>query len=97
MKQAPVRDILWLFSGTRVLLLIITYFTYILFTAPNYTSTPVDVVALFSSWEHWDAVHYVSIAQYGYQYRDDLAFFPLFPCSSGRLVASPATICSPPR
>lgn len=100
MKQASVRDILWLFSGTRVLLLIITYFTYILFTAPNYTSTPVDVVALFSSWEHWDAVHYVSIAQFGYQNRDDLAFFPLFPMliwPFGRLTGNyllPATLIS---
>jgi Mannosyltransferase (PIG-V) len=79
MKRAPVRDILWLFSGTRAMLLIITYFSYILFTAPNYTNTPVDVVALFSSWEHWDAARYVSIAQFGYQNRYDLAFFPLFP------------------
>jgi hypothetical protein len=80
MKRAPIRDILWLFSGTRLVLLMVTYFAYILLTAPKYSSTPVDTVALFSSWNHWDAANYVRIAQFGYdQLPYDLAFFPLFP------------------
>ena len=80
MKRAPIRDILWLFSGTRVVLVMVTYFAYILLTAPKYSSTPVDTVALFSSWNHWDAANYVRIAQFGYnQLPYDLAFFPFFP------------------
>src|SRR5438105_4342199 len=80
MKRAPIRDILWLFTGTRLLLLMVTYFAYILLTAPKYSSTPVDMAALFSSWNHWDAANYVRIAQFGYnQLPYDLAFFPLFP------------------
>src|SRR2546429_2110579 len=80
MKRAPIRDILWLFTGTRLVLLMVTYFAYILLTAPKYSSTPVDTVALFSSWNHWDAANYVRIAQFGYnQLPYDLAFFPLFP------------------
>src|SRR6266480_2446327 len=79
MKRAPIRDILWLFTGTRLVLLMVTYFAYILLTAPKYSSTPVDTVALFSSWNHWDAANYVRIAQFGYvQIPYDLAFFPLF-------------------
>jgi Gpi18-like mannosyltransferase len=39
----------------------------------------VDVVALFTTWNRWDAANYVRIAQYGYEQRVDLAFFPLFP------------------
>src|SRR5947209_4876665 len=79
MKRAPIRDILWLFTGTRLVLLMVTYFAYILLTAPKYSSTPVDTVALFASWNHWDAANYVRIAQYGYQTPFDVAFFPLFP------------------
>jgi hypothetical protein len=80
MKRAPIRDILWLFSGTRVVLVMVTYFAYILLTAPKYSSTPVDTVALFSAWNHWDAANYVRIAHFGYdQLPYDLAFFPLFP------------------
>src|SRR5436305_14374146 len=79
MKPTPILDILWLFITTRLLLLFITYIMYILLTAQNYTSTPVDIVALLTSWHHWDAVNYTRIAQYGYQSVFDLAFFPLFP------------------
>ncbi|MDQ2888905.1 MAG: hypothetical protein M3Y39_22820, partial [Chloroflexota bacterium] len=78
-KQSSTRDILWLFIATRVVLIIITYIAYILLTAPKYSSTPVDVVALFTTWNRWDAANYVRIAQYGYEQRVDLAFFPLFP------------------
>jgi len=79
MKRAPVRDILWLFTGTRLILVMVTYFAYILLTAPKYSSTPVDTTALLASWNHWDAANYVRIAQFGYQTPFDVAFFPLLP------------------
>ncbi len=79
MKQKATRDIIWLFVATRLGLIILTYIAYILLTAPKYSSTPVDVIALFTTWNHWDAANYIRIAQYGYQTRFDLAFFPLFP------------------
>lgn len=79
MKQTATRDIIWLFVATRLILIILTYIAYILLTAPKYSSTPVDTVAFFATWNHWDAANYVRIAQYGYQSRFDLAFFPLFP------------------
>jgi len=79
MKRAPVRDILWLFTGTRLILMMVTYFAYILLTAQKYSSTPVDTAALLTSWNHWDAANYVRIAQFGYQTPFDVAFFPLLP------------------
>jgi len=79
MKRAPVRDILFLFVVTRVLLILVTYFGYILLTAPKYSSSPVDTTAFFSLWNHWDAARYLTIAQHGYKSGDELAFFPLFP------------------
>ncbi|GAC1378072.1 MAG: hypothetical protein NVS4B7_07800 [Ktedonobacteraceae bacterium] len=80
MKRAPTRDILWLFTGTRAILVMVTYFAYILLTAPKYSSTPVDITAFFSSWANWDAANYIRIARFGYnQLPYDVAFFPLFP------------------
>ncbi len=72
------RDIVFLFVATRLMLIVITYIAYVLLTAPRYSTTPVDSVTLFNAWNHWDAANYVRIAQYGYQTRFDLAFFPLF-------------------
>jgi len=79
MKRAPTRDIIALFVVTRLILMMVTYFGYILLTAPKYSSTPVDTATFFTSWNHWDATRYLAIAQYGYQTPYDLAFFPLFP------------------
>lgn len=81
MKRAPLADILWLFLGTRLLLVALTYIGYILFPVPPhvYPVQAVDVVGLLSSWNHWDAANYTRIAQYSYQNIFDTAFFPLFP------------------
>ena len=79
MKRAPIRDIIFLFVVTRIVLVLVTYFGYILLTAPKYSSTPVDTTIFFSLWNHWDAARYLSIAQHGYQSQEALAFFPLFP------------------
>jgi hypothetical protein len=79
MKRAPVRDILWLFGLTRVGLVIVTYFSYILLTAEKYSSDPVNLHNLLHSWNQWDAANYVRIAHYGYQSIYDTAFFPLLP------------------
>ena len=87
MKRAPGRDILWLFLATRLLLILVTYFGYILLTADKYSSTPVSPGVFLSLWKHWDAEHYLSIAQHGYKTIFDFAFFPLFPL----LTASIAT------
>lgn len=78
-KDIPVRNILWLFLVTRLALIAITYVAYTSFTVPGNSSIPVDSAALLTSWNRWDALNYVRIAQYGYEQRVDLAFFPLFP------------------
>ena len=79
LKRTPVRDIVWLFIATRLLLIFITYTSYILFTAPKYSNTPVDVFALLTSWDRQEVTTYLRIAQYGYRTLAELAFFPLFP------------------
>ena len=78
-KRSARREIFLLFIATRLILILVTYIGYVLLTAPKYSSTPVDVDALLTSWNHWDAANYVRIAQYGYQTHFDLAFFPLYP------------------
>ncbi len=79
MKHSTAWNLVLLFIATRLALVAVTYVSYILFTAPKYSSTPVDVIALLSSWNHWDAANYTRIAQFGYQQLSDYAFFPLFP------------------
>jgi hypothetical protein len=79
MKRAPTRDIIRLFLATRLLLLLVTYFGYILLTASKYSGAQVNLVAFFSSWDHWGAQRYLAIAQHGYKTPFDFAFFPLFP------------------
>jgi Gpi18-like mannosyltransferase len=81
MKRAPISDIIWLFVATRLLLVLVTYIGFILFPVPPhvYPSTPVDINALLTSWNRWDAANYTRIAQFGYQTIYDTAFFPLFP------------------
>ncbi|GAC1660332.1 MAG: hypothetical protein PVS3B3_30340 [Ktedonobacteraceae bacterium] len=81
LSQLPYRYILWLFTTTRVLLILVTYIGVVLLTVPKYSSTPTYIHTLLSAWNHWDASNYVRIAQYGYQYVPDLAFFPLYPAS----------------
>ena len=81
MKRAPIADILWLFLGTRLLLIAITYFSYILFPVPPhlYPNTGVDVAGLLGSWNHWDAQRFVGVARSGYQHIYDTPFSPLMP------------------
>ncbi len=79
MKRLPGWEILWIFILTRLLLVLVTYFGYIILILPKYSSTPADLVAMSTSWNHWDAANYVRIAQFGYQSYYDVAFFPLFP------------------
>jgi hypothetical protein len=81
MKRAPTSDIIWLFVVTRLLLVLVTYIGFILFPVPPhvYPVSPVDITALLTSWNHWDAANYTRIAQFGYQTIYDTAFFPLFP------------------
>ncbi len=79
MKRAPTRDILWLFILTRVALVLVTYFAFVLLTAQRYSAAPVNINAILTSWRHWDAANYVRIAHFGYQTYFDVAFFPLYP------------------
>lgn len=78
--RSQIRDILWPFLTTRLLLILITYIGYVLFTSlTNYTNDPIDIIGLLTSWNHGDASRYLEIAQYGYRTQADLALFPLFP------------------
>ena len=79
-KHTSRWNILCLFVLTRALLVLVTYFGYILLTQDKYSSAPVDISTLISSWDHWDATRYLNIALMGYhKLPEDLAFFPLFP------------------
>lgn len=80
LKPTPMRDIIWLFAGTRLLLIVGGFISFILFPIPQhvYPITPVNTLALLQSWNQWDSTFYVRIAQFGYQTPNESAFFPLF-------------------
>ncbi len=79
MKRTFIWDIVGLFFATRLILVLVTYFGYILLTQDKYSGTPVDIATFLGSWQQWDAAVYIRIAQSGYQPPFDFAFFPLFP------------------
>jgi Gpi18-like mannosyltransferase len=85
LKHSSTRDILWLFFLTRVLLILVTYFSYIFLTQEKYSGAPTSLATFLASWNQWDAIRYLSIAQHGYQLPYDLAFFPLFPLLVGAI------------
>ncbi len=43
--------------------------------------TPLDTVVwtLFGSYMKWDSIYFMRIAEVGYEYEQQLAFFPLYP------------------
>src|SRR5258708_39756703 len=81
MKRAPASDIIWLFVATRLLLVMGTFFVFILFPVPPhvYPSTPVVIMGLLTSWNHWDAANYTRIPQFVYDRINATTFYPLFP------------------
>src|ERR1700693_5056289 len=67
MKRAPIWDIGWIFLVTRILLIIVTYFGYILLTQEKYSGTAISIPTMIDTWQQWDAKIYVQIAHSGYQ------------------------------
>ncbi|XP_043940062.1 GPI mannosyltransferase 2 isoform X2 [Protopterus annectens] len=60
------------------------------FCPPRLTlSTGWDFIVeiLFGGFSHWDAEHFLFIAEYGYLYEHNFAFFPIFPLTV-RLIAN---------
>eukprot|EP01111_Echinosteliopsis_oligospora_P018260 TRINITY_DN825_c1_g1_i1.p1 TRINITY_DN825_c1_g1~~TRINITY_DN825_c1_g1_i1.p1 ORF type:complete len:475 (-),score=73.23 TRINITY_DN825_c1_g1_i1:19-1443(-) len=45
------------------------------------TSSSLDkiIVFLLGRFERWDAIYYLRIAEYGYEYEQNFAFFPIYP------------------
>jgi Gpi18-like mannosyltransferase len=79
MKRAPAIDIIGLFLITRIALIFITYFGFILLTQSGYSGTPIYPDVFLQLWNRWDSITYVHIAQSGYTPPYDFAFFPLLP------------------
>src|SRR6476620_7082042 len=79
MKRSPRWEIVWIFLATRFILFLVTYFGSILLIQNTHANTSVTFTTMFTSWNRWDALVYIRIAQSGYHPPLDLAFFPLYP------------------
>jgi Gpi18-like mannosyltransferase len=73
-----VRDVLVTFAVTRIPIIVIAELASITIAQRPGTHVSESDNPLFSVWGHWDAVHYLDIADHGY-YGTDMAFFPLYP------------------
>jgi hypothetical protein len=74
-KQATA---MWL--ATRVAYALFTYFVVMFQHAgPAAEFAPFGPHALLASWNHWDGLWYIHIAQAGYWNEQPTAFFPLYP------------------
>src|SRR5438067_9479341 len=67
------------FLLTRFIFLLLSYFGGVLFFVPNYWPGELDFHQVLSTWYHWDAVRYATIANSGYITEEYAAFFPLYP------------------
>ncbi|HEY7983128.1 MAG TPA: mannosyltransferase family protein [Ktedonobacterales bacterium] len=75
--RAGARQVVAVFAATRAALLAATYVGYVLVRAPQYSVG--SVAGLFTAWDRWDALRYLSIAAHGYATPAETAFFPLYP------------------
>jgi Gpi18-like mannosyltransferase len=64
---------------TRLVFLLLTYFSGILFFVPNYSTEQLSAQGLLYNWYRWDTIRFITVAQAGYVSPDFAAFFPLYP------------------
>ncbi len=79
--------ILPIFLLTRFLFLLLTYFAGVLFFVPNYFGGHRTFHDLLYTWNQWDAIRYMTIANQGYPTPEYSAFFPLYPAMTHLLHA----------
>ncbi len=74
------RTFLWIFAMVANILIK----DYDSSSQVNATTLPQNsldklIELLFGQFSHWDAVYFLRIAQYGYEYEQNHAFFPMLP------------------
>lgn len=74
-----VWEILGLFVIWRVLLVFVEWFGAGRITVVYNFYGLGKIIDLFKAWANWDGGHYLGIAQRGYEYNFQYAFFPLYP------------------
>jgi cell division protein FtsB len=85
-REATPRWRPWL---SLILLAMLVKLLYLVITLVDGGASPDPVTALISSWDRWDAPHYLYLAEHGYATSGDLrnliAFLPLYPAMIGIL------------
>lgn len=79
LSRKELGEILGLFAIWRILLFFVALFGVGRFPVPyNFYGKGAEI-DLFKAWANWDGAHYLAIAQRGYEYSLEFAFFPLYP------------------
>jgi Gpi18-like mannosyltransferase len=73
------KAILPVYLITRLIFLLLTYFSGILFFVPNYSTEQLSTQSLLYNWYRWDTIRFITVAQAGYVSSNFAAFFPLYP------------------
>jgi 4-amino-4-deoxy-L-arabinose transferase-like glycosyltransferase len=87
-EKAAWKEAARIFGLSRLMILVFWYpcvtFVPMLTPAKNIVSKPCmnmtdNIRCFLLSWGHWDTVHYVDIAHYGYTILSNTVYFPFFP------------------
>ncbi len=78
-RQTLLRQAVVIFGASRLLLLLMSYVSFVLLNTSTYSLASVGVGNLWQSWNQWDAKWYLGIAQQGYHTINQAAFFPFYP------------------
>ncbi|HEV2655471.1 MAG TPA: mannosyltransferase family protein, partial [Ktedonobacteraceae bacterium] len=73
------KEAAWVFAMSRLMIILISFFCVGFFSHATHKFSANCEVDAFCIYYHWDVVHYVDIAFYGYRVVQDTGFFPLWP------------------
>ncbi len=73
------KEAAWIFAMSRLMIILISIFCVGFFSQAARNFGADCKIDAFCIYYHWDVVHYVHIAFYGYRVVQDTGFFPLWP------------------
>ena len=84
MVRAALKEATWVFVLSRFTILLVSYICAVMLPQagqllPLHCTAHIHPNPCLLAWYHYDAIAYASIADSGYAFTPDVAFFPLWP------------------